>query len=619
VALLCAGSGLAATPAVAALRVAGSDFRPRVAWLPLTQGDPAEAGADTCYLEHRRGGTLQTMITNPGSTPVTIDDVLLDGVPLEALSARPDDDPLGGCTGRGVQWWALTERSIPPGGWSVLTVNSDLLLAGTRPVLALRTSAGDTLANLPLTERPARITGLAFLPASHRTLVYLTPTAVGSRPLPITGVSVNGQPVPWSGPRRLAGDSPTLLTLSGSWPSGSQLVLRVGLGSGAAALAAPRAFPARFANAMGGFPANVTDAQLDQLVQTGFNTFVDFSDDETAHQLLPRLLTYAQAHGVGVIPTIEAAGTLNHLDDVTAYRDNPAVVAWYSWDEPDIPDPFTPVSAPAGADPLPHNYRSSAFVASDVAQIRSLDPTRPVEVNDWTLGSLNEYAPIGDVASWDHYPVEQRLPAGPPFMIRLESARAFAQAMRANASPAPFWFWPQGFAPGGRALSPDEARVYDFMALGHGAKGLQWFSYQGPSTLSIATWPEIAYETRLLSVLGPYLASGDPWPAGASTSSPNVDVSTVVSAQTAFLTIANLQYDETTDPSTFTARAGVRVRWQMPRWLAGHKLALAEVTPGGLRQLDTIHGRATITTDLTSATMFIAAPEPLIAQLKSAL
>jgi len=594
-----------ASPAVRAgepLTVVGYDYRPRVATPPTTGGIlevPANAG---CFLGRQQGGTVELSISNPASSPVRVDQVLLNGLAIDSYEPSTGNADIDMCTSvQPVAWWTLDSPSIPAGGVATLTVNGDLFRAGTSPTFGFVTDAGQASAAVELSAAASRVTAMYFDVARDRTRVYLAP-GEGH----IDAVQVNGEDVAWAGPAALNPAAPTLLTLKEPLTPGDPFVLAVGVSGSRPVLASRRVVRDRFINSMG--VLRLTQAHMKRLRDTGFNSFTSFDPRDA-----DKITDFAAANDMGVILFGRGDGA-PRMELFREYADRPAVWAFETIDEPDV--------AVVG-----DHSTGPATVMDQVEQTNVVDPARPASINLAMWWAINVYGPIGDVNGWDHYPYSVD-----PLDVRLEGAAMYGDAFRANRGPHPFWFWPAAYFDvnrinGGyntnltpRWPQPDDTRAYNWMALGHGAKGIRWFIFQGEQTLTSRTWPEVRFETRLLRNIGQDLAAGTVWSEAARTSTPLVDVSTVVAPGAAYLTAANLMYDNHLDPTVWIDRPGVRVDWTLPPWLADRNLAIAKISGNTIERLGNARGSSvTVTTDLHSADLFVAMPKARLAKLIRAM
>ena len=176
---------------------------------------------------------------------------------------------------------------------------------------------------------------------------------------------------------------------------------------------------------------------------------------------------------------------------VEAVRDHPALLCWYLCDEPDgqgIP--------PARLDEA---YRF----------VRNLDPYHPITMVFCVPPKAHEYVNGMDIMMADPYPI--------PHAPVTEVSRVTDNLNRAVDCGMPLWIVPQAFGGGEgwkREPSAQEERVMTYLALIHGATGIQYFVRRAPIGNPIA--PSLWSECRRLALegqeLAPELLSPEPRP-----------------------------------------------------------------------------------------------------------
>jgi hypothetical protein len=172
-------------------------------------------------------------------------------------------------------------------------------------------------------------------------------------------------------------------------------------------------------------------------------------------------------------------------DEVMAFRDHPALLAWYIADEPDgqgvIPDSLLDA------------YKT----------IKELDPWHPVTIVFMTPSRAHEYEKVMDIVMADPYPV----PNSP-----LTEVSEWTQQLQAEFYPEkPVWIVPQAF--GGaewwkREPTSREIRVMTYLAVIHRASGIQYFIRHGLNRFpkSQAMWAECGSMALELAEVAPYLS-----------------------------------------------------------------------------------------------------------------
>ncbi|HET6386795.1 MAG TPA: twin-arginine translocation signal domain-containing protein [Armatimonadota bacterium] len=143
---------------------------------------------------------------------------------------------------------------------------------------------------------------------------------------------------------------------------------------------------------------------------------------------------------------------------VEAFRGHPALLAWYTADEPNgggIPP-----------EPLIESYKL----------IKQLDPYHPVLIVLNDPGAAVAYAPAMDIIMADPYPI----PNSPVTLVSDWAQRLIAGA----PARLPLWIVPQAFGGGewwAREPTASEERVMTYLALVHGATGIQYFIRRPPN------------------------------------------------------------------------------------------------------------------------------------------
>jgi hypothetical protein len=177
--------------------------------------------------------------------------------------------------------------------------------------------------------------------------------------------------------------------------------------------------------------------------------------------------------------------------EVEMFRDHPALLAWYIADEPDgqnIPP-----------DSLKETYRL----------IKEIDPYHPVSIVFNSPRKAADYQEVMDIAMTDPYPIPQG---------KVTEVAAFTDILKkAFWLEKPVWVVPQAF--GGnewwqREPDPREIRAMTYLAIIHGATGIQYFIRSGPNSFpkSSAMWAECGAMALEIAELTPDINSPHPAP-----------------------------------------------------------------------------------------------------------
>lgn len=180
------------------------------------------------------------------------------------------------------------------------------------------------------------------------------------------------------------------------------------------------------------------------------------------------------------------------IKEVEMFRDHPALLAWYIADEPD--------GRNLPADSLLETYKL----------IKELDPYHPVSLVLNSPRKAVEFRDVADIIMTDPYPIPQG---------RLLEVKEYTEiTKKAVWLDKPVWVVPQAF--GGnewwqREPTPREIRAMTYMALIHGATGIQYFIRSGTNSFpkSAASWAECAALAMEIGELTPDILSPHPAPA----------------------------------------------------------------------------------------------------------
>jgi hypothetical protein len=183
-------------------------------------------------------------------------------------------------------------------------------------------------------------------------------------------------------------------------------------------------------------------------------------------------------------------------DEVKAFRDHPALLAWYIADEPE-------------------GWKESPDVLRAVRErIAAVDPYHPVTIVIMSPKPARQYAAAMDVIMSDPYPI----PAHDPEQV----GQVTASLTPAFAHQKPIWIVPQAF--GGnewwrREPTRAELRLMTWRAIQEGATGIQYFIRNGLNGFpkSTVTWGEASAVAHEVAELTPDLLSDEPRPACTAT------------------------------------------------------------------------------------------------------
>lgn len=190
--------------------------------------------------------------------------------------------------------------------------------------------------------------------------------------------------------------------------------------------------------------------------------------------------------------------------EIEAFRDHPALLAWYIADEPELKN--------IGPDRVQAIYKI----------VKSLDPYHPVGVCINASDVIAKYSQAMDFVLCDPYPIPQS-----PIM---GTADTIKNARNATASSKPVWGVPQVFGGGElwyREPTANEVRVMTYLEVIHGATGIQSFIRRPPmrNPGSLIVWSECRTVAMELSQLAPAILSRET-PPSLTCSLPQVEAKT---------------------------------------------------------------------------------------------
>lgn len=174
-------------------------------------------------------------------------------------------------------------------------------------------------------------------------------------------------------------------------------------------------------------------------------------------------------------------------EEIEAFMDHPALLAWYISDEP----------TGHGADP--------DSLAQVYQFIKAIDPYHPITIVFMAPMQARRYADAMDIVMADPYPIPNNTPEGVGYVTR--------NLMNEFRGEKAVWIVPQAFGGSewwGREPSIQELRVMTYLPLVNGATGIQYFVRHGFNGFpkSTAAWGmagQMALETMDIA---PFLVKG---------------------------------------------------------------------------------------------------------------
>lgn len=215
-------------------------------------------------------------------------------------------------------------------------------------------------------------------------------------------------------------------------------------------------------------------------------------------------------------------------EEITAFRDHSALLSYYLADEPEL------------------GWASPEECRAAYDRIKELDPWHPVTMVFCQSSAAARYAGSYDIVMTDPYPI----PNGP-----VTNVVDFCERINRDLGNAvPLWIVPQAFGGGewwSREPSRQEERVMTYLALIHGARGVQYFIRRPPviNPNSPDLWSECRRLMLEVSQLTPALASAEAQPK-VTTDLPQVHVAAFRERGAITILAANIAKQPTT--VTFT-------------------------------------------------------------------
>ena len=252
--------------------------------------------------------------------------------------------------------------------------------------------------------------------------------------------------------------------------------------------------------------------------------------------------------GGGVSSKIEGLNDEQKLErllaEIKAFRDHPALLAWYISDEP------------TGNKIAPEKLENIYKI------VREADPWHPVSIVFMApFLSSKRYSDALDIVMADPYPVPNR----PVTQV----GNITGQLRSEFNGKKPVWIVPQAFGGGenwGREPSIQELRTMTYQAIINGARGIQYFVRQGPNSFpkSTAAWSECGKMALEIAEITPWLLS-DEEPLPVRTDSKNIQVSSAMhDGQLLILVVNNSSSPQKADIriASFSATGSVRVLFE---------------------------------------------------------
>ncbi|MBL4700106.1 MAG: hypothetical protein JKX85_02515, partial [Phycisphaeraceae bacterium] len=221
---------------------------------------------------------------------------------------------------------------------------------------------------------------------------------------------------------------------------------------------------------------NPSETELNQVALAGYNTVIYCAYAANSLEGVRQVLDDAHKNGLKVILWLHSLVTLDQVRQwVPAFKDHPALIVWYVYDEP---------------------AKITPEIQAKYDLTRKLDPGHPAMLN-YVLYPTDM---LGDIASLDYYPIPNSQPLG-------IGGEAAALERAASKVGKPSWIWLQscgyGFFCAREPTGPEEECMV-YISLINGVRGLQFFAYV-PRTLEL--WNAMQHLSQEVKQLTPILYS----------------------------------------------------------------------------------------------------------------
>lgn len=176
--------------------------------------------------------------------------------------------------------------------------------------------------------------------------------------------------------------------------------------------------------------------------------------------------------------------------EIIAFRDHPALLAWYINDEP------------LG------QSRPVKLLEKAYEIVKELDPYHPASIVFMMPHRANEFGGALDIAMTDPYPIPDGVDMVDRHVLDLKHHFKYNKSI---------WLVPQAFGGGEfwlRGPTRQEIRVMTYIGIVEGATGIQYFIRRGPNLSPKATdaWSECSNMALETAEMTPFLLSSEPMP-----------------------------------------------------------------------------------------------------------
>lgn len=514
------------------------------------------------------GGLLLFRVDNPNPMTDRIEQVLVNGIPVESLP--------------GLKWWRVWPPELGPAGSP--TSSAVVTIKGiTAPLRADEQVQVDVETENGLTvTRSAKLRGAvlkvgSIVASADRTELFVTVRNRSDVAYTVNHLAVNDDV-------RIPVTDPSVSTPDGDWTVEPDRVLLIRIQLDAPApVMAPVALQVG-AIGLGGQQEWVLGAL--RLIEPEF-------DLGTWHSELPDRSDEAK-QATKQVPVDQIVGGASpkfaELWDrwriqtnaqrfanpatVAAQQNNPGIRSWLLSDEPDLGD---------------EPEDTSAAVAARVDQYRALDPTHPMWVNFAMQRKFNEYGQIPDITGHDHYVVcAPNAIFGSNWARNADMIEAldYTDVLKDNTEPLPMWIWPQLAASSAWNCQPSAWAVSTqfWLSVMGGADGINWFvwnsDYLGDPQYA-AAMAQAPRDVGVVRQVRDVLTYGEV-EESSSADSPYIKTRTIVGEERQVVVACNLRYTANGPPwypTYWNYPVSGNVTVDVPDWVSTS--TIRRVTPTG--------------------------------------
>ena len=225
---------------------------------------------------------------------------------------------------------------------------------------------------------------------------------------------------------------------------------------------------------------SIDNPTLDEMVRQGFNTVSCFD-------MSPGDLPTIDAHNMKTLPCLRDA---DKRPGWMAVKDDPAILGWYVYDEPE-------------------GFSISPQVVGDAYNwVKQQDPTHVAGNSHFLIDSYATYKNCEEFSLSDCYPMGT---SGTSSIVPMADFLATIHGVH-GSNYYPAWQWVQTFqsAPTQGLPTPDQERAMVYLALAYQAKAYLFFSYQHPDNpMWPSLWAEVKQLNSELDMFRPFLLL--PW------------------------------------------------------------------------------------------------------------